>query len=361
MNRKPLKIGNKTAALPLIQGGMGIGVSLSRLAGSVAKAGGVGILSAAQIGFQEPDFEQNPKTANLRAIRTELEKARNLSKLPDGTCPGLLGFNIMTATRDYADYVHAAAQAGADVIISGAGLPMDLPAYVDGTDTAIAPVVSSEKAARLILKRWEKRYGRTADFLVIENAHAGGHLGFSKEQLSKLSEPDYEAHYDQEIQRILSCVREYEQHFQTTIPVITAGGIAVASQAEHFFSLGADGIQAATIFIATEECDADPAYKEAFLRAHAEDIELVNSPVGMPARAIHNAFLEQIQNAKEPVTKCYRCLNHCNPKETPYCITKALIRAVRGDVEHGLLFCGDQAPLLDRIKTVPEVIAELLP
>ena len=359
MNIKPLQIGNKVAKLPLIQGGMGVGVSLSRLAGAVAKAGGVGIISTAQIGFNEPDFEKDSKTANLRAMKKELQKARELARDAVGACAGLLRFNIMVATHDYADYVRTAAEAGADVIISGAGLPVDMPAYVEGTDTKIAPIVSSEKAARIILKRWDKHFQCTADFLVIEGAHAGGHLGFSREQLTHLYEPDYDRQYDQEIQKIIACTKEYADKYHTSIPVIVAGGIMNAEQTSHMLSLGADGIQVATPFVTTEECDAAPEFKETYVNARLEDIEIVISPVGMPARAIHNPFLEKIRLGKETITKCYRCLEKCNPKETPYCITQALIRAVRGDVEHGLIFCGDNAAYLDHIGTVPEVIASL--
>ncbi len=359
MNIKPLQIGNKIAKLPLIQGGMGVGVSLSRLAGAVAKAGGVGIISTAQIGFNEPDFAKDSKTANLRAMREELQKARRLACDAAGACDGLLGFNIMVATHDYADYVRTAADAGADVIISGAGLPVDMPAYVEGTDTKIAPIVSSEKAARIILKRWDKHFQRTADFLVIEGAHAGGHLGFSREQLTRLHEPEYDRMYDQEIQKIIACTKEYADKYHTFIPVIVAGGIMNSGQTCHMLNLGADGIQVATPFVTTEECDAAPEFKEAYVNARPEDIEIVISPVGMPARAIHNPFLEKIKLGKEKITKCYRCLEKCNPKETPYCITQALIRAVRGNVEDGLIFCGDNAAYLDHISTVPEVIASL--
>ena len=358
MNIKPLQIGNKVAKLPLIQGGMGVGVSLSRLAGAVAKAGGVGIISTAQIGFEEPDFAEDSKTANLRAMRQELEKARTIAQ-EDGSCPGLVGFNIMVATRDYEDYVRTAAEAGADVIISGAGLPVDMPAYVEGTDTKIAPIVSSEKAARIILKRWDKRFHRTADFLVIEGAHAGGHLGFSREQLTHLYEPDYDRQYEEEIRNIIACTNEYAVKYGTSIPVIVAGGIMNGQQTRHMLELGAAGIQVATPFVTTEECDAADAFKQAYVNARPEDIEIVTSPVGMPARAIHNPFLEKIALGKETISKCYRCLEKCNPKETPYCITQALIRAVRGDVEHGLIFCGDNAAYLDHISTVPEVIASL--
>ena len=191
MNTIRLDIGNKTAKLPLIQGGMGVGISLAGLAGAVAREGGIGIISSAQIGFREPDFGTDSKKANLRAMALELQKARAIAAGPDGRCEGLLGFNIMVATRDYGDYVRTAASAGADVIISGAGLPVDLPKYVEGTDTLIAPIVSSEKAARIILKMWDRHYRRTADFLVIEGAHAGGHLGFSREDLERMQEEGF--------------------------------------------------------------------------------------------------------------------------------------------------------------------------
>lgn len=359
MNTKELKIGNKSAALPLIQGGMGVGVSLSGLAGAVAREGAIGIISTAQIGFREPDFAEDSKKANLRAMVSELEKARRIASGEDGTCSGLLGYNIMAATRDYEDYVRTAANAGADVIISGAGLPVSMPEYVEGTDTKIAPIVSSEKAARIILKMWDKHYHRTADFLVIEGPHAGGHLGFSREALSHMADPGFDADYDLEIQKIIACTKEYEAKYHVNIPVIAAGGIMNAEQAEHAFSLGADGIQVATPFVTTEECDAAPAFKQAYVNARPEDIEIVVSPVGMPARAIHNPFLEHVKEQKEQITRCFRCLEKCSPKEAPYCITQALIRAVEGDVENGLIFCGDNAAYLDRITTVPQVIQTL--
>ena len=361
MNRQGLCMGNKRTKLPLIQGGMGVGVSLSGLAGAVAKEGGVGIISTAQIGFREPDFETNPKEANLRALVKELKKARSLAVSFDGTCEGLLGFNIMVATRDYEDYVRAAAKAGADVIISGAGLPTDLPAYVDGTASMIAPIVSSEKAARIILKMWDRHYNRTADFLVIENAHAGGHLGFSNETLDRLYEDHFDSEYDREIQKIIACTKSYGEKYNIHIPVIVAGGIQSADQVQHMMNLGADGIQAATPFVTTEECDAALPFKQAYVNARPEDIEIIKSPVGMPARAIHNKFLEKLQLEKEPITKCYRCLEKCSPKTAPYCITQALIRAVEGDTENGLIFCGDNAGTITEIKSVAEVIRTLFP
>lgn len=359
MNMCGLQIGNKKAKLPLIQGGMGIGVSLSGLAGAVAKEGGIGIISTAQIGFREPDFEQDARKANLRAMEQELEKARRIAADEHGNCKGLVGFNIMVATAGYETYMRTAAAAGADVIISGAGLPINMPEYVEGTDTKIAPIVSSEKAVRIILKMWDKRYKRTADFIVIEGAHAGGHLGFSEEELEHVKDTDFDDKYDREIQKIIACVQGYAEKYQVTVPVIVAGGIMNAEQVEHTFALGADGVQIATPFVTTVECDAADAFKQAYVDAKAEDIEIVISPVGMPARAIHNSFLDRIKEKKENIIKCYRCLEKCNPKETPYCITQALIRSVEGDVENGLVFCGDNAQYLNRISTVREVIQEL--
>lgn len=361
MNRKGLCIGNKTAALPLIQGGMGVGVSLSSLAGAVAREGGIGIISTAQIGFREPDFQTDSKAANLRAMVTELQKARTLASGPDGTINGLLGYNIMVATRDYSDYARTAAKAGADVIISGAGLLTDLPAYVEGTDTLIAPIVSSEKAVRILLKLWDRHYHRTADFVVIEGPHAGGHLGFSHDTLEHLYEEHFDADYDQEIQKIIACVNTYAEKHKTSVPVIVAGGIMNASQVRHVMSLGADGVQVATPFVTTEECDAALPFKQAYVNASAEDIEIVASPVGMPARAIHNPFLEKMKQHKESIHKCYRCLEKCSPATAPYCITQALIRAVEGDTENGLIFCGDNVKNLNRISTVSEVIRTLFP
>ena len=361
MNTIRLDIGNKTAKLPLIQGGMGVGISLAGLAGAVAREGGIGIISSAQIGFREPDFGTDSKKANLRAMALELQKARAIAAGPDGRCEGLLGFNIMVATRDYGDYVRTAASAGADVIISGAGLPVDLPIYVEGTDTLIAPIVSSEKAARIILKMWDRHYRRTADFLVIEGAHAGGHLGFSREDLERMQEEGFDIAYDLEIRKIIACADSWAKAYGTRIPVIVAGGIMNAAQVQHALSLGASGVQVATPFVTTKECDAAEAFKQAYVHAHPEDIEIVTSPVGMPARAIHNPFLEKVQQGSEQITRCYRCLEKCSPKTAPYCITQALIRAVQGDVENGLIFCGDNAARLTEITTVADVIRTLFP
>lgn len=351
MKYQPLQIGNLVIRKPIFQGGMGIGVSLGNLAGAVAREGGVGVISAAQIGFREPDFWENPKEANLRAIQKEYEKARRIS--PDG----VIGFNLMVAMRGYDDYVKAAVRAGADIIISGAGLPLTLPALVQGSQTKIAPIVSTEKAANVILRYWEKKYKRTADLVIIEGPKAGGHLGFDKEQLKNFDSCTYEA----EIKKIRNIIKEYEEKFQTKIPVVIAGGITTRDDAEHAFSLGADAIQVASRFVTTEECDADVQFKEMYLKATKEEITIVQSPVGMPGRAIANPFIKKVQVGETfPPKKCTGCLQKCIPTEIPYCITQALINAVTGNVEEGLIFCGENAWKAEKIETVKEVIDSLV-
>lgn len=369
---RPLKIGNLTAKRPVIQGGMGVGISLSSLAGAVAKAGGIGIISTAQIGFRSPEFKTNPLKANLDAIHTELKKARE-------TAPkGIIGFNIMVATREYALYVKEAVKAGADVIISGAGLPVDMPKFVaeaeeeksaadeSGRRTMIAPIVSSIKSALVICKMWDRKYKTAPDFVVVEGPCAGGHLGFSREQLTEYGvDTEDVAHtfrknqYDEEIRGIIKIVREFADKYKKEIPVISAGGIFDHEDVMHQLELGADGVQVSTRFVTTEECDAPMAYKQAYIDAKQEDIVIVKSPVGMPGRAIKNTFLERVSQAPVKVEHCFNCLEHCNPATTPYCITKALIQAAEGRLEDALLFCGSNAYRCNKIETVPAVMGEL--
>ena len=302
---KELKIGDKIAELPIILGGMGVGVSRSSLAGAVAREGGIGIISTAQIGYDEEGFEKDQAGCNALAIRKHILRAKEIAR---GN--GLVGVNIMVALKHYEQHVKEAVAAGADVIISGAGLPTNLPALVkENCGTKIAPIVSSVRAAALILKMWAHKYERTADFLVIEGPKAGGHLGFSPEQLDHIAELDY----DSEIRKIVECKKEYEQKFNRKIPVIVAGGIFDKKDIDHAMSLGADGVQIASRFVATEECDASPAYKQAYINAKEEDIQIVHSPVGMPGRALRNAFVIQTEQARQPITKCYNCLQKCDP------------------------------------------------
>lgn len=359
---KPLVMDNLTAKYPIIQGGMGVGISLSSLAGAVAKAGGVGIISTAQIGFKDPDFLKAPMEANLRAIKTEFDKARKIA--PEG----IIGFNIMVATKKYALYVKAAVQAGADIIISGAGLPISLPEMVEGTKAKIAPIVSTAKSAMVICKMWDRKYKRVPDLVVIEGPLAGGHLGFSLEQLAEYGADTsdvpatYDAKaYDKEIGDIMKVIREYEEKYQKHIPVAIAGGIYTHEDVMHAMELGADAVQVATRFVTTEECDAPMSYKQAYIDAKKEDIVITKSPVGMPGRAIRNVFLDHLHGAaKAKITHCYQCLEHCDPNNIPYCITKALSNAAEDKLDEALLFCGSNAYRADKIETVDAVMKDLM-
>ena len=366
---RPLVIGKLKAVRPVIQGGMGVGISLSSLAGAAAKAGGIGIISTAQIGFSRPDFKKNPMEANLKAIHTELEKARKIA--PEG----ILGFNIMVATKEYAKYVKEAVKAGADVIISGAGLPIDMPKFVKEAEgredcssrrTMIAPIVSSVKSAMVICRMWDRKYQTAPDFVVVEGPRAGGHLGFSREQLTEygadtdhVAETYDEGKYDSEIRGIIDLVKSFAEKYGKKIPVISAGGVFDHKDVLHHLALGAAGVQVGTRFVTTEECDAPMAYKKAYLDAGQEDIVIVKSPVGMPGRAIKNKFLEQVSKGPLKVEWCFQCLEHCNPAQVPYCITKALINAAEGRIDDALLFCGSNAYRCEKIETVEDVMKEL--
>lgn len=349
MELKPLNIGDLTARIPIIQGGMGVGVSLSRLAGNVAACGGVGIISTAQIGYREEGFESNPIETNLRAIANEIKKARQIAK------DGIIGVNIMVATKRYGEYVKAAVKSGVDLIISGAGLPTMLPELVKDSKTKIAPIVSTIKSASVILKMWERKSGRLPDLVVIEGPRAGGHLGFSPEQLDHFTQEIYE----EEIKGIIGVVKGYADKHETHIPVVVAGGIYTRADIDHAFELGADGVQMGTRFVTTYECDASDAYKQTYLNAAKEDIAIVKSPVGMPGRAIINGFMKHPTPGIGLSGKCLNCLERCNPATIPYCITRALVNAAKGNTEDALLFCGDNAYRADKLEHVKDIMDEL--
>ena len=337
-------------SLPLIQGGMGVGVSLSGLAGAVASEGGMGVISTAQIGFEEPDFVGNEEACNLRSIRKHIVRAKELA-----SGKGMIAVNVMVALQQYREHVKEAVRAGADAVICGAGLPVDLPELVEAGKAKIAPIVSSRRAAALLLKTWDKKYGRTADFIVAEGPEAGGHLGFSREQLDDISK----IRFEEELTGIVEEKKKYEEKYGKQIPVFAAGGIWDASDAKRIEALGADGVQAATRFVATKECDASLGYKKAYVNAKETDVKIIKSPVGMPGRAIKNAFLKELEKGRQAVTHCYQCLEHCDPAKIPYCITQALVNAARGDEDHALIFCGGNAWRAEKIETVEGVMRAL--
>jgi len=349
MKLKPLNINGISAKLPIVQGGMGVGVSLSRLAGAVATEGGVGVISAAHPGYNLPEFATNPLKANLDAlahhIRVAKEKARG----------GLIGVNIMCAMRDYVEYVKCSIANKADLIISGAGLPSALPELVCDSEVRIAPIVSSAKAATVLLKLWDRKYSKTADMVVIEGPKAGGHLGFSAEELAQ------DVNFDAAVTDILAVVAEYEGKYKREIPVVFGGGVQTKADVQHYMNLGCAGVQISTPFVATEECDAHENFKLAYVNACKEDVVIVKSPVGMPGRALNNKFIRDVSaRGLIAIDKCNACITSCNPKSTPYCITQALINSVYGDVDNGLIFCGDEVDKIDRISTVRDVMGKLV-
>lgn len=345
-----LKIGNLTARIPIIQGGMGIGVSSSSLAGAVAKAGGVGIISTAQIGYTEDNFESNSLAANLAALKKHIKIAK------EKAVKGIVGINIMVATNYYAEHVAAAIEAGVDLIISGAGIPLHLPKLVKGTNTKIAPIVSTPKSARVILKAWDTKHNVAPDMIVVEGPKAGGHLGFSTKDLDNIDSIDF----DQYVKDIIELKKPYEKKYNKHISIVPAGGIFTGEDIAKYLKLGADGVQMATRFVATEECDANINFKMAYVNSKKEDISIVKSPVGMPGRAIINKFIKKISNENMKISKCYNCLIPCKPSTTPYCISNALINAVNGDIDDGLIFCGENAYRIDKITTVPDLMNQLV-
>lgn len=348
---KSVCIGDMKLEVPIIQGGMGVGISLGNLAGHVARNGGMGVISTAHPGYRAEDFEKNPTEVNKRELAKEIQKAKEIAK-----GKGMVAINAMVAITDYAQMVEVAIKNKIDAIISGAGLPMNLPGFVKGTKVKIAPIVSSGKAARLICKTWDRRYHVAPDFVVIEGSEAGGHLGFHKEDvLNKTT-----AKLADIFKEVKETLQPFVEKYQKEIPIFVAGGVYDADDIKQFMDLGADGVQMATRFICTEECDADIKYKEAFINAKKEDIEIVKSPVGMPGRAIMTKLTERLKNDERiPVKRCYNCLVPCDVKTTPYCISSALINAAKGNLDEGLVFSGSNGYRNDKIVTVKELMDEL--
>lgn len=349
MNMPSFKLGDLNVKLPIIQGGMGIGVSLSKLASAVANEGGIGVISGAQIGFKEENFKTDNDSANITALIKEIRKAKKLS--PNG----IIGVNFLMATNNYAEMVKTAVKEKVDIIISGAGIPKNLPELVKGSNTKIAPIVSSKKSIDTIIKLWKKRYDRLPDMVIVEGGKAGGHLGFKSEDLINKTFPSiYEI-----TKEVVESIRKIEKEFETKIPVISAGGIFSGEDILKALKAGADGVQMATRFVATKECDAHENFKLAYVNATEDKIEIIKSPVGLPGRAILNNFTSRIKLSREKITSCYRCLRQCDPKTTPYCITEALIRSVTGDTDNGLIFVGSNGYKVNKISTVSEVIEDL--
>lgn len=344
-----MKIQNKELSIPIIQGGMGVGVSASRLAGNVALCGGMGVISSVNIGYKENDFLTNPKEANLRALRKEIQKAKELAH---GN--GLVAVNIMTAVSHYEQTCQCVVEAGADAIISGAGIPLKLPGFVKGSNTLCAPIVSSARAAKIICKSYDKNYQMLPDFMIIEGHQAGGHLGFSAKELV-----EHTAVSNEEIlKEVLEVLHPFEEKYGRKIPVFVAGGVFDGRDMARFIKLGASGVQIGTRFIATDECDAADGFKQAIVNAQKEDIQIIESPVGMPARALLSPLLQSLKSGEKYLAKvCSGCLTACKRgSNIPYCISRALIEAVKGNWQEGLFFCGENAYRINKIIPVKELM-----
>lgn len=349
-NLKELKIGDLTAKLPIIQGGMGVAISLSGLASAVANEGGIGVISAAVIGMLEPDFSINFLEANIRALKREIRKAKGLTK-------GILGVNILVALSNFADMARTAIEEEIDIIFSGAGLPLNLPKFLNGNKrTKLVPIVSSGRAARIICKRWLEKYNYLPDAIVVEGPLAGGHLGFKEEQIDN---PAYSL--EKLIPEVIKDVRVFEERYKKPIPVIAAGGIYTGEDIYKFLQLGVSGVQMATRFVTTYECDASIEFKQAYIDSKKEDIVIIKSPVGMPGRAIRNKFIDDVNKGGKKPFKCpFHCIITCDCKNSPYCIALALVNARKGNLKYGFAFAGANAYRTKEIISVKKLIESLL-
>jgi len=348
-----LKIGKYEAVTPIIQGGMSVGISLSGLAAAVANEGGIGVIGTAGIGMFEPDFKEHFREANTRALKKEIQKARQLTS-------GIIGVNVLVALTDFADLVLAAVDENIDLVFCGAGLPLLNPGLfpenrLKEVVKKIVPIVSSGRAARIICQSWLKNYNCIPEAMVVEGPMAGGHLGFKKDQIDN---PEYSL--ERIFPEVINAMEPYEQQINKKIPVIAAGGIYSGEDIAKYLRMGAEGVQMATRFVATHECDASDSFKNAYINCKKEDLVIIDSPVGMPGRAIGNKFLSSVLEGNEKPFKCpWKCLKTCDFRKVPYCISRALVEAKEGNFEEGFAFAGTNAYRIDRIYPVKELISEL--
>lgn len=355
MSLPSLTIGDISAPTPIVQGGMGVGISLHKLASAVAEQGGIGVIAGAMIGMREPDVGRDPRGANIRALSNEIREARKLTD-------GILGVNIMVALTDYASLVRSAIEERIDIVFSGAGLPMDLPKHlIDACEekkeefkTKLVPIVSSARAASVLCKKWMSRFGRLPDAFVLEGPKAGGHLGFKAEDIAS---PQFAL--EELLPSTVDVLKQFEDKSGRAIPVIAAGGVYSGEDIHKMISMGASGVQMGTRFVATYECDADERFKKAFVDATPEDLTIIKSPVGMPGRAIKGRFVDAIEQGKKNFSCIFHCIQTCDPQKSPYCIAAALLNAMRGNLEKGFAFAGENAGRISSIVSVKELMDSL--
>ena len=340
-----LNIGDLKIGVPIIQGGMGVRVSGSSLAAAVADAGCAGIIASAGLGLFDDLKGSASKKLGEEVLRAEIRKAKSLSN-------GIIGVNNMVALSNYENLCRVAVEEEADMIISGAGLPLSLPAYVTGRRTKLIPIVSSARTLRIICKRWKHHFDRLPDAVVVEGVKAGGHLGYSPESLTDGSAPRLE----QTVTEVVALANT----FSPRIPVIAAGGIFDGQDIARFLRLGAAGVQMATRFVCTDECDVHDNFKQAYLDAGPEDITIINSPVGLPGRVINNAYVESVKQGKTTPFVCNsQCLRSCDPRKAPYCIAEVLANAARGKMDEAFAFAGSNAYKCNEIIPVKTLVEKL--
>lgn len=346
MKLPALRIKDLTIDPPIIQGGMGVRVSGARLAAAVANEGCAGVIASAGIArYEEAEGRQYAELCDV-ALKEEIRKARHLST-------GTLGVNIMVALSNYASMVRVAVENKVDLIISGAGLPLDLPGLTKGSPVKLVPIVSSARALKIICTKWLRNHGRLPDAVVVEGPQAGGHLGFSHEEMAAPTQTPLE----ELVPQVVATAHEFDPQ----MPVIAAGGIFDGAGIARFLKLGASGVQMATRFVCTHECDVDDAFKAAYVDAKEEDVTIIHSPVGMPARVIRNAFVERILRGETVPFKCqYRCLRSCDPKTAPFCIAKVLANAAAGKLEEAFAFAGSKVRQCAEIVSVKALIQQLV-
>jgi len=340
-----LWIGDLEINPPIIQGGMGVRVSRSGLASAVANEGCVGVIATVGLG----DYESLPASkfveVNNDALRTEIRKARSISN-------GVIGVNVMVVLSNYEELVRVSVEENVDLIICGSGLPLDLPGLVGDKDIKLIPIVSSARALNIICKKWKQNYNRMPDAVIVEGYKAGGHLGFPHKDIYNNTAP--------ELEDIVKDLVEFVKTLETPIPIIAAGGIFTGEDIAKFLKLGASGVQMATRFVCTDECDADIRFKQAYLNATEDDITIVSSPVGLPGRVIKNEFVERVKDGGAIPFKCkHHCLRTCDPKTVPYCIAKVLGDASKGELDNAFVFAGANAFRCTEIVSVKALVEEL--
>jgi nitronate monooxygenase len=348
-----LHIGNLKVKIPIIQGGMGVGISLSGLASAVANEGGIGVISSVGIGMTEPDYKKNYKEANKRALKKEIRKARLKTN-------GIIGVNIMMAVTDFDDLFKIALQESVDIIFVGAGLLLKMPNGIDQSmlelsNTKIVPKVSSARAASLIYKYWSDKYNRVPDAIVIEGPEAGGHLGFKKNEIFSA-----EKSLKSILKDTIPVINTFEQQYGIEIPIIVGGGIYTGEDVWEYLKLGAKGVKIGTRFVTTVECDAADEFKQNYINCTKDDVVIIDSPVGLPGRVIINEFVKSIMQGKTKPVKCpWKCLKTCDFKKVPFCIADALFNAAKGNFRNGFSFAGANVFFSSKIITVKDTIEQL--